>query len=156
MKNIIFVAALLVCVYATGCSQATIPAAVTAAFNQKFQHAAKVKWDKENAHEYEASFQLNQKSYSANFSDKGEWLETENPIEFQQLPVKVQQAFNASHKGTVVKAVAVIETSIVFTPFLNSISYCVNPFDVSITATAFTTAPLCETLNACCTLPGSC
>lgn len=117
MKNIIFVAALLVCVYVTGCSQASIPAAVTTAFNQKFQHATKVKWDKENAHEYEASFQLNQKSYSANFSDKGEWLETESPIEFQQLPDKVQQAFNASHKGAVVKAVAVIETSKGFTQY---------------------------------------
>lgn len=111
MKKIVFVVVVLLSAIATGFAQGKIPTAVSTAFNQKFANASHVSWDKENAHEYEASFQLKGVSYSANFSDSGEWLETESPITFDQLPEKVRLAFNASHKGATVKAVAKIETS---------------------------------------------
>ena len=101
----------LVCAYATSFAQGKTPAAVTTAFNQKFPNATKVKWDKENAHEYEASFEWKGEKLSANFSDTGEWLETESPITFIQLPEKVKTAFNVADKGAIVKAVAKIETS---------------------------------------------
>ena len=78
---------------------------------QNFLNATNVKWDKENSHEYEASFEWKGEKYSANFSDTGEWLETESICAFNQLPDKVQTAFNASHKGSTIKAVAKIETS---------------------------------------------
>jgi hypothetical protein len=48
---------------------------------------------------------------SANFSAKGEWLETEHTISFHPLPDKVQASFPSSHKRAVVKVVAKIETS---------------------------------------------
>ena len=101
----------LVCAYATSFAQSKTPTAVTTAFNQKFPNVTKVKWDKENAHEYEASFEWKGEKLSANFSDIGEWLETESPISFNLLPDKVQSAFNSAHKGATVKAVAKIETS---------------------------------------------
>lgn len=101
----------LVCAYATSFAQSKAPNAVTTTFNQKFPNAINVKWDKENAHEYEASFEWKAEKHSTNFSETGEWLETESPITFNQLPEKVQTAFNASHKGTTIKAVAKIETS---------------------------------------------
>ena len=87
------------------------PKAVKEAFAKKFPAATNVKWVKENAHEYEAGFKQNGKSFSANYSDKGEWLETESAMEFNLLPKKIQQSFNTSHKGARVKAVAKIETS---------------------------------------------
>lgn len=111
MKKIIFVATVIICSIATSFAQSKTPTAVTTAFNQKFSNATKVKWDKENAHEYEAGFEWKGAKYSANFSDTGEWLETESPTTFKQLPEKVQTAFNASHKGAKVIAVAKIETS---------------------------------------------
>lgn len=111
MRKIIFLATALICAIATSFAQSKTPTAVTTAFNQKFPNATDVKWDKENAHEYEASFEWKGVKYSANFSDKGEWLETESPSSFNQLPEKVQTAFNASYKGATVKAVAKIETS---------------------------------------------
>lgn len=101
----------LSCAFASCFAQSKTPAAVTTAFNQKFPNATHVKWDKENVHEYEALFQWNGIEYSANFSDSGEWLETESPLTFNQLPESVQKTFNASHKGATVKAVAKIETS---------------------------------------------
>ena len=111
MKKIIFVAVAFICAYATSFAQSKTPNAVTTTFNQKFPNASNVKWDKENAHEYEASFVWKGEKHSANFNDTGEWLETESPITFNQLPEKVQTAFNASHKVTTIKAVAKIETS---------------------------------------------
>jgi Putative beta-lactamase-inhibitor-like, PepSY-like len=89
----------------------TIPAVVKESFSKKFPNVTRVKWDKENAHEYEASFKLNEIKYSANFSDNGEWLETETGTTFDKLPQKVQDSFNANYKGHTVKAVSSIETS---------------------------------------------
>jgi len=111
MKKIIFVALVLISTYATGFTQSKAPATVSTAFNQIFPNAANVKWDKESAHEYEASFIWKGEKHSANFSDTGEWLETESILAFNLLPEKVQVAFNASHKGATIKAVAKIETS---------------------------------------------
>lgn len=110
MKKIIIA---LTLVFATTISfaQSTAPVAVVTAFNKKFPNASKLKWIKENSREYEASFQWKGVQHSANFSESGEWTETESPINFNQLPDKVQKAFNASNKETQVTAVAKIVTS---------------------------------------------
>ena len=81
----------LLCAFATSFAQGKTPAAVFTAFNKKFPNVTKVKWDRENAHEYEASFEWKGKKLSANFSNTGNWLETESPITFIQLPEKVKQ-----------------------------------------------------------------
>jgi hypothetical protein len=110
MKNIVFSVAFILMLAATGFSQ-NIPQLVTTAFQQKFPDATSLKWSKENAHEYEAEFQLKGMNYSANFSDAGAWLETESTITFNQLPAAVQTAFNTAHKDAKVKAVAKIENA---------------------------------------------
>ncbi|TBR19028.1 MAG: hypothetical protein EPO57_05245 [Chitinophagaceae bacterium] len=115
MKQIILMACMLA--ISTFLFASTPPEAVTKAFNQKFPSATHVKWDKENAHEYEASFEWKGVNYSANFSDLGLWLEIESPSSLNQLPEKVQTSFNATHKGAKVKAVAKIETSKGITKF---------------------------------------
>jgi hypothetical protein len=111
MKNIFFVALAIVCSSATISAQSKAPKEVETAFYSKFPKATKVKWDKENATEYEASFTENNIKQSANYSSKGEWLETESPTTFVQLPAKVQNTFNTSHKGAKIKAVAKIENN---------------------------------------------
>lgn len=111
MKKIFFVALTIVCSLATSFAQSKAPKAVEIAFNAKFPKATNVKWDKENATEYEASFTENDVKHSANYSISGEWLETESPTTFSQLPEKVQNTFNTSHKGAKVKAIAKIENN---------------------------------------------
>lgn len=111
MRKIIFVAMAFVCIHATSFAQSKAPTAVTTAFNQKFPNATKVKWEKENDKEYEAGFEWKGDKYSANFSNEGEWLETESVTSFSKLPAKVQETFNATHNGAKIKAVAQIETS---------------------------------------------
>ncbi len=111
MKKYFFVALTVLFSYVTTFAQSKTNNAVETAFKSKFPTATKVKWDKENEHEYEASFIENSIKHSANFSDKGEWLETESSTSFEKIPEKVQTAFNLAHKGAKIKAVAKIETS---------------------------------------------
>ncbi len=106
-----FIFALLGIFISINAYSGTIPSAVTEAFAKKFPDALNVKWGKENATEYEASFKLNGVKYSANYSDKGEWLETETGTTFDKLPANVQEAYNKNYVGHKVKAAAVIETS---------------------------------------------
>lgn len=117
MKKMLFVATVLSCTFASCSTQTKTPDAVEAAFNQKFPNASKVKWGKENPHEYEAEFEWKGEKHSANFNDSGDWLETESPISFTQLPDDVTTAFNASHKKAKIKVVAKIETSNGITKF---------------------------------------
>lgn len=111
MKNIFLVALAILCASATGCAQKKVSNAVDSAFKTKFSNATNVSWDKENDHEYEAEFKINGVNYSANFSDTGKWLETEQVITYEELPQSVKQNFMASHKDTKVKRVAKIDTS---------------------------------------------
>jgi len=111
MKKMMLAILAVTFVNAMSFAQTKVPDAVTAAFKQKFPHASKVQWDKEGSKEYEAGFETNGVSCSANFSNTGSWLETESPSSFSRLPINVKRAFYADHKGEVVKAVAKIETS---------------------------------------------
>ena len=111
MKKYIFVALTVLISYATTFAQSKTNNKVETAFKSKFPNATKIKWGKENEHEYEANFTENGVKYSANFSDKGEWLETESPITFDKLPEKVKTAFSVAHKNENVKAIAKIDVS---------------------------------------------
>jgi hypothetical protein len=111
MNKIILTALFLLYTVASSFAQSKTPQAVSEAFIKKFPNATHVKWEKENTHEFEASFRWNGVNYSANFSDSGEWFETESSIVFNDLPKNVQANFNASHPNVKVKEVDKIETS---------------------------------------------
>ncbi|MBI1286264.1 MAG: hypothetical protein GC178_01685 [Flavobacteriales bacterium] len=70
------------------------PKEVETAFNQKFPDAQKVKWEKENANEWEAEFELNGKEYSANFLKDGTWKETEYEISLAEVPEDVMHTID--------------------------------------------------------------
>ena len=110
MKKLTLVAMALMGTSAVIFAQSTIPAVTKAAFSQKFPGIKKVKWYEENSHLYEAAFTKKGKHYTADFNETGEWLETESPSTFKQLPLKVKQAFNAEHKGAKIKDVSSIVT----------------------------------------------
>lgn len=111
MQKVLLIALTFIFVSATCFAQSKAPKAVVAAFNEKFPNATKVKWDKENDKEYEAEFEWQGASYSANFGTKGNWIETEKTVAFASLPLKVQESYNNSNKGSKVKAAAKIDSS---------------------------------------------
>jgi hypothetical protein len=70
------------------------PAAVSKAFAEKFKSAEKVKWDMEDAKEWEAEFRMNGKEASASYDLAGKWLETEMEIGKADLPAAVKAALD--------------------------------------------------------------
>src|SRR6185295_6754860 len=114
-KSILFVMSILLFSILTFAGDP--PAAVQNAFEQKFPGAEKLKWNKENTLEYEASFKWNGAKYSASFKNTGEWLETERELAFNQLPDKVKKAFNTTHVVGTAKGGSKIETSKRITKF---------------------------------------
>jgi len=72
-----------------------IPAEVTDAFKERYPHAEKVSW-KDNLTNFEAQFTLNGYKMSADFNSKGEWIDSERKIRFEELPTAVQDGFSKS------------------------------------------------------------
>ena len=112
MKNFIKVVLGLFLALSFSCSfaQTKVPAKVSEAFSAKFPDAKDVKWGKESTHEYEAEWKQNEMGISANFSETGEWLETETDIAESELPEAVLTAFHAKYGAeTPIKEAAKIE-----------------------------------------------
>ena len=87
MKKILMILSIaLIC----SCTFAkTPPKAVSDAFMKKFPTATKVSWGIEGPKEWEAEFTLDGDKVSANFSQDGTWLETEQEIKASSLPAAV-------------------------------------------------------------------
>lgn len=62
------------------------PKVVTHAFQQKFNGASNVRWEKENETNYEAIFDMNGKRMAAIFNGQGQWLATETEVGLRGLP----------------------------------------------------------------------
>lgn len=91
-------------------SKTQVPQVVLHAFNTKYPNAKKVKWEEEEAMEYEAEFKLQGQEMSANFRADGTWLETETEIKKNALPDAVKKAISKEFPGYDVEEAERIET----------------------------------------------
>ena len=110
MKHLFLIVLLFSSSFTKSIAATKVPELVISSFNQKFPAATNVTWDKESEHEYEAEFKWKGFDYSAIFSDKGVWIETETPCSFSALPIKVKTSFNIAHKNKKPKSISKIET----------------------------------------------
>jgi len=92
------------------CNAKNPPDAVAKAFTQKFATAEKVKWDQEEADEWEAEFIQAGKEMSASFDLSGKWLETETEIEKNELPSTVKSALDKNFAGAEIGEVSIIDS----------------------------------------------
>lgn len=113
MKNLMLMIAVVSIFCFTACGQAgkVVPEKVKTAFSQKFPGASKVKWDKENDHEWEAEFKIEGENTSATFDNNGNWLETEMEIDIDKLPEAVISTLNNEFKEYRMENVEYIEKS---------------------------------------------
>jgi len=113
MKNVFLMIAVVAVFGFTACAQTNkeVPAKVSTAFAQKFPDAKKVKWDKENATEWEAEFKMNGKEYSANFNADGAWMETEYEINKKEIPAAVKQTLDGEFAGYKIEEAEISETA---------------------------------------------
>ena len=112
MRNLILVIATsaLISVNVNGQASKNVPANVKTAFSQKFSKATEVKWGKEGKTEWEAEFKMDGKSYSANFDNKGAWMETEYSITASEIPATVKSAIAKDYAGYKMKVSEISET----------------------------------------------
>jgi len=110
-KPILILAAILMISFsASGQSGKDIPAQVKSAFSQKFPKATNVKWGRESDKEWEAEFQNDGISYSANFDNAGNWMETEYKISQNEIPAPVKATLDKEASGSKIKVSEVSET----------------------------------------------
>ncbi|MEP6682402.1 MAG: PepSY-like domain-containing protein [Parafilimonas sp.] len=69
-----------------------IPADVTDAFTSRYPHATRVEW-RDKLQYFEATFELNNATITANFSSKGDWEGSERMVSFDDLPDDVRDGF---------------------------------------------------------------
>ncbi len=108
---LILSAALLFSFTACGQSGKNVPAPVKSAFAQKYATASNVKWGRESKTEWEAEFKMNGKSYSANFDNAGEWMETEYAITITDIPSAVKASLDKESAGSKIESSEVTENS---------------------------------------------
>ncbi len=112
MKNVLLVFAIAGIFTFSACGQKeNVPEKVKTNFAQKFVNAKKVKWDKENAKEWEAEFKINGKDYSANYTTDGTWKETEYEISKSEIPDVVKNTLDSEFAGYKIEVAEISETA---------------------------------------------
>ncbi len=72
-----------------------IPAAVTDRFSEKYPMATSIEW-RDKLSGFAADFVLNDTTYTASFTNTGEWASTETTIDAENLPAAVAESFRKS------------------------------------------------------------
>ena len=75
------------------------PEVVLEAFRTKYPEVTSPKWEIDSNGSWEASFKVNDVKYRADFTPEGIWTETENNIDFNNLPNNVREAFLLKYKS---------------------------------------------------------
>jgi len=88
-----------------------LPIAVNEAFARKFSNADNLKWEKENDDEWEAEFKLDGEEYSANFTNDGQWLETEHEVEQGKVPQNIKAVLTDKYPDFKLKETEISETA---------------------------------------------
>ena len=75
------------------CSSALgVPSEVEKSFEKKYPGIEAEDWGQDSHGYWEAKFTVDGIRYRADFDEKGPWIETENSIDFQDLPWSIQRA----------------------------------------------------------------
>jgi|GEM_PF-2610016 len=75
------------------------PGEVTTSFKQKYPSYTSGDWTMEDG-QYSTTYMKDGKSYRANFSNTGQWLDTRNDVVLDDLPAPVKEAYQNSPYGS--------------------------------------------------------
>lgn len=115
MKTLNVLTILAIAIAFTSCAQnkyeKNAPQSVISSFASKFPKAKKIEWSKENESEWEAEFKMNNNEYSANFSNSGEWLETEYEIKTSDIPSNIKNILDDNFEDYDIESAEISETA---------------------------------------------
>lgn len=95
MKSIFLATFLMIFTLGAFAQLRKVPAEVTNALKAKYPNAQNVEW-KDKLTYFEASFTDNESELSADFSNNGEWRETDKKMDFDNLPAEVKDGLKKS------------------------------------------------------------
>ncbi|MDG1976182.1 MAG: PepSY-like domain-containing protein, partial [Akkermansiaceae bacterium] len=93
MKNLIVQFLLATVLSFTSFADLDVPETVKDTFRQKYPNAPEPTWEVDTNGSYEANYRINGVKYRADFTKEGIWTETENNIDFNELPPDVRSAY---------------------------------------------------------------
>jgi hypothetical protein len=99
MKNFIILLFVSVLFALPVSGQKSVPENVKKEFAKKYPTAKAVKWENEEANEWEAEFTNNGTEMSASFDNNGIWLESEAEISAKDLPAAVTATLQKNFAG---------------------------------------------------------
>ena len=70
-----------------------VPENVANTFRQKYPNAPEPTWEVDTNGSYEANYRIDGAKYRADFTKEGIWTETENNIDFNELPPDVRSEY---------------------------------------------------------------
>lgn len=76
-----------------GLAEIIVPDPVLDTFRRKYPEVTETKWEIDSNGSYEAHFKVGDTKYRADFTREGIWTETENNIDYNELPPVVRSAF---------------------------------------------------------------
>lgn len=68
------------------------------AFKKKYPEASSVDWEIDDHGNTEAQFKMNGEKFRADFTPDGKWIETENSIDWDDLPSTIQEIIKKSYE----------------------------------------------------------
>lgn len=91
-------AALISVILLVACNFVSMPINVLTSFSKSFPAGKEPQWSNV-AGNYKVNFKINNLKMSATYDSKGNWLETEAPINFSELPATVSLYLENHYKG---------------------------------------------------------
>ncbi|UXX78687.1 PepSY-like domain-containing protein [Reichenbachiella carrageenanivorans] len=113
MKNLTLWIVIAIAASVLSCDQnkeGNTPEQVKAAFAEKFPEVKEAEWERENETEWEAEFDMDGKEYSANFTNKGEWMETEYAIKASDISEDIHAILATNFSDFEIEEAEIVET----------------------------------------------
>ena len=88
-----------------------VPKTVKTAFKNKYPSEKKPNWEKDSHGSFEAHFKKDGKKYRADFSPKGNWIETELSIKKENLPKAIKQVISSKFKDEDITEVEYVQSA---------------------------------------------
>ncbi|MGD1979655.1 MAG: DUF4956 domain-containing protein [Akkermansiaceae bacterium] len=101
--------ALLFCL--SGFAQEDPPDEVLEAFRKMYPNITNPEWEIDSNGSWEASFKIDDVKYRADFTPQGIWNETENKVDFNNLPANVREAFLLKYQNDAFREAEAINSS---------------------------------------------
>jgi len=95
-----------------GLSVFGVPEKVEEAFREKYPDIVAPAWELDTNGSWEAHFEKNGVKYRSDFNANGNWIETENSLNFEELPANVRAAIEIKYAVENIRDIEAVESAI--------------------------------------------